>query len=64
MPKMEQIELAAHRNQIIADVNALVDKYRAIFDWDIPEIDQRTADRLIVQEISLALDHIQQQLLD
>ncbi len=51
MPDLEQIELANHRDQIDADVRKLVDKYRAIFDWDVPEIDQAAADNLILREI-------------
>ncbi len=62
-PKLEQIELKAHRRQIIADVGKLVEKYRAIFDWDVPEIDQAEADRLILREIGEALDEIKKKLL-
>ena len=63
MPKLEQIELAAHREQIIADVKRLVEKYRAIFDWDVPEIDQAAADRLILGEIGKALVDVEKKLL-
>ncbi len=62
-PKLEQIELRNHRQQIIADVNKLVEKYRAIFDWDVPEIDQAAADKLILREIGKALDQIERKLL-
>ncbi len=62
-PKLEQIELKTHRRQIIADVNKLVEKYRAIFDWDVPEIDQAAADLLILREIGKALDEIEKKLL-
>lgn len=62
-PKLEQIELANHREQIIADVKRLVEKYRAIFDWDVPEIDQAAADRLILGEIGKALVDVEKKLL-
>ena len=52
-------KLDAHRSQIIADVNGLVDKHRAIFDWDIAEIDQNLADRFILETIRKALDDIE-----
>ncbi len=39
MAIIEQLELEAHGSQIIADVKKLVEKYRAIFDWDVPDID-------------------------
>jgi hypothetical protein len=29
----------------------LVEKYRAIFDWDVPDIDQNAADKLILVEV-------------
>lgn len=61
MEKIEQMELDAHRGQIIADVKELVEKYRAIFDWDVPEIDQSLADKLILAAIRKALDEIEKE---
>lgn len=58
MSKMEQLELEAHREELAADLAELFDKYRAIFGWDIPEIDQRAADRLILAAMHKALDEI------
>ena len=43
MAKIEQLELR------------LVEKYRAIFDWDVPEIDQNVADKLILAEMRTAV---------
>ena len=63
MEKIEQMELDAHRHQIIADVEKLVEKYRTIFDWDVPEIDQNLADKLILAEIRKALDDVERKLL-
>jgi hypothetical protein len=60
--KIEEIELERHRGEIIADVKRLVEKYRAIFDWDVPDIDQNSADRLILVEIRKALDDIEKKL--
>jgi hypothetical protein len=62
MDRIEQIELAAHRGQIIADVKNLVEKYRAIFDWDVPDIDQSFADKLILAEIRKALEDVEKAL--
>jgi hypothetical protein len=64
MSKIELLELEAHRSQMIKDVKKLVEKYRAIFDWDVPDIDQGFADKLILVEIRLALDGIEKQLLN
>jgi hypothetical protein len=58
MNKMEQLELDAHRHDIDVDMRALLEKYRTIFGWDIPEIDQQGADKLILAAMHKALDDI------
>jgi len=63
MAKIEQLELLGHRNEIIDDVKRVVEKYRAIFDWDVPDIDQIFADKLILAEIRKALEDIENNLL-
>ena len=63
MAQIEQIELEGHRKAIIADVKSLVEKYRAIFDWDVPEINQALADKLILEEVRHALAALEQELL-
>jgi hypothetical protein len=59
MKKMEQLELDAHRSEIVADMNSLVEKYRRIFGWDIPELDEAAADKLILASMRNALDEIE-----
>jgi hypothetical protein len=61
MAKMEQMELEAHRSEIDADMRSLVEKYRRVFGWDIPEIDQQAADKLIMAAMRKVLDDIQMQ---
>ncbi len=56
MQNMEQIELEAHRSEIAADMSDLVEKYRRIFGWDIPEINQAAADKLIFAAMHKVLD--------
>ena len=63
MAQIEQLELDGHRSGIIADVKKLVEKYRAIFDWDVPDIDQTVADKLILTEVRKALNEIEHKLL-
>lgn len=63
MAKIEQLELEEYRDDIITDVKALVERYRAIFGWDVPDIDQDFADRLILVEVRKALDDIERKLL-
>lgn len=62
MAKLAQLELSAHRAQLASDVESLVDKYRAIFEWDVPDIDEGCADALIVDAIRQALNRIEQAL--
>lgn len=59
MDQIEQFELSAHRRDIINDVNDLVEKYRSIFEWDVPDIDEKLMDTLILNEVRQALDDIQ-----
>ena len=62
MAKIEQLELDAHRAQLVSDVRRLVEKYRAIFDWDIAEVDQNESDRLILAAMRKALEDIEKNL--
>ncbi|OIR17809.1 hypothetical protein GALL_20310 [mine drainage metagenome] len=64
MAKMELLELEGHRDAMIADVKSLVEKYRSIFGWDVPELDQDYSDNLILHEIRKALDDIEKELLN
>ena len=59
MVSIEERELEGHRAEIIADVKKMVEKYRKIFDWDVPDIDQAAADRLIVSEVRKALGELE-----
>jgi len=56
MSELEQIELARYREQITTDVDKLVEKYRRIFDWDIAELDEAKARRLILDAIRDSID--------
>jgi len=62
MAKIEEVELERHRGKLAADVRKLVEKYRAIFDWDVPDIDQKVADRLIIAEVRKAIDDVEKKL--
>ena len=62
MRKLEQRELDAHRAQIASDVQALVEKYRSIFEWDVPDVDQALSDKLILEAIRVALNDVEQAL--
>lgn len=62
MPRLEQLELEAHREQLVADVGRLVDKYLTIAEWDVPEIDEPLAIRLIIAAVRQALDSVERAL--
>ena len=64
MAIIEQMELVRHRSDILADTKSLVEKYRAIFNLDVPELDENVAAKLILVEIHNALRHIEKELLD
>ena len=58
MTKIEQLEMNAQRARLTADMKGLVEKYRAIFEWDVPEVDVALSDRLILEALRQALDDI------
>ena len=64
MSRPEQLELEAHREQLDADVRDLVEKYLAIAEWDVPEIDEPLSTRLITAAIRQALDRVEDALPD
>ena len=59
MARIEQLEMHAYRAQLITDVKNLVEKYRSIFDWDVPEVDEALSNRLILKAVRRALDDIE-----
>lgn len=59
MSRMEQLEMNAHSAQLTADVKGLIEKYRSIFDWDVPEVDEALSDRLILKAVREVLDEIE-----
>ena len=63
MARIEERELEGHRAEIVADVENMIEKYRKIFDWDVPDIDQAAADRLILSEVRRALGELEKKLL-
>lgn len=62
MARIEEAELDEQRGAIRADLQKLVEKYRAIFDWNVPDIDQAAADKLILKELRNGLDDLERTL--
>jgi hypothetical protein len=59
MSNIEQLEMNAHRARLTVDVKDLVEKYRSIFGWDVPDNDEAQADRMIFDAVRQALDDIE-----
>jgi len=59
MSKMEELELQTYKKNIALDTASLLDKYRAIFTWDIPEVDIHFVDNLILTEIATAIKQLE-----
>ncbi|MFZ6862683.1 hypothetical protein ACO0K7_08620 [Undibacterium sp. Ji67W] len=60
MSQMEQRELQARKQDIALDMSELLEKYRAIFSWDIPEVDINAVDEVVLAEMELAVKHLLQ----
>jgi len=58
MSKLEDTEITSCKSEMARDVEALVDKYRAIFSWDVPEVDMPLAEDLIFTEMRLVLQRL------
>jgi hypothetical protein len=66
---IEDIEMSKLRKSLDGDVAELVDKYIEnmdwdvikIKDWDVPDIDEPKARRLLLDEIKLAISRIESQ---
>jgi hypothetical protein len=58
MMDIEKVELNRHKKQIRKDVLNLIEKYRKIFDWDVPENDEVVSDKLILSEIRKVLHEV------
>lgn len=63
MENIEKIEMDRYRDELISDMRKLVEKYRSIFGWDIPEINQNYSDKIILMEMQKALRDIEDALL-
>ena len=58
---IEDIEMSRQRPSLDKDVNKLVDKYIKIMDWDVPDIEEPKARRLILDEIKLSISRLENQ---
>ena len=60
MSDMQEIEIERYHKRIVKDMRHLIERYREIMAWDIPENDPVEADKLIFKAVHEALDEIEQ----
>ena len=58
---IEDIEMSKRRKSLDKDVDKLVGKYIKIMEWDVPDIDEPKARRLILDEIRLSISRLENQ---
>ena len=58
---IEDIEMSKQQKSLGKDVEKLLDKYIKIMDWDVPEIDETKARRLILDEIKRTISRLENQ---
>ena len=54
-------ELAQLHDDIVSDVKSLVDKYMSIVGWDVPENDEETAKKKIINIIKDTITSIEEE---
>jgi hypothetical protein len=59
MSDVQNIEIERYHDKITEDLRKVVEKYREIMAWDVPDNDTVEADRLIFQAIHSAVAEIE-----
>jgi predicted nuclease of restriction endonuclease-like RecB superfamily len=59
MSQMQEIEINRYYNRIVKNMSHLIERYREIMAWDIPENDPVEADKLIFKAIHNALEELE-----
>jgi hypothetical protein len=58
MSNIENIEIARYRKEIDDDLRHMVEKYCRIMGWEVPELDEQAARRLLLTAVRESLDQI------
>ena len=58
MSQIQEIEINRYHARIVKDMRHLIERYREIMAWDIPENDPVEADKLIFTAVQTALEEI------
>lgn len=59
MSQMQEIEIKRYHDRIVKDMRHLIERYREIMAWDVPENDPVEADKLIFKAVHAALSKIE-----
>ncbi|WP_295884069.1 hypothetical protein [uncultured Thiohalocapsa sp.] len=59
MADLEQVEIHRYRRELEHDVNHLVKKYCRIMSWEVPELNEDEAGKLILMALREALDGVE-----
>ncbi len=59
MTDLEQIEITRYQGELVHDVRHLVKKYCRIMAWEVPELDEAEARRLIFDTLKRALEEVE-----
>ena len=59
MSQIQEIEISRYHNRIVKDMRHLIERYREIMAWDVPENDPVEADRLIFKAVHAALNELE-----
>jgi hypothetical protein len=61
MADLEHIEIDRYHKELVDDVRHLVRKYCRIMAWEVPEIDEGEAGKLIFQALKDALADVEKE---
>jgi hypothetical protein len=61
MASLEQVEISKYHNELVHDVRHLVQKYGRIMGWEVPELDEAEASKLILQALKNALADVERE---
>jgi hypothetical protein len=59
MSDLEKVELSRYQREIVSDLQHMVDKYCRIMGWDIPELDEAEARKLLFSALKAALAEVE-----
>lgn len=61
MASLEQVEISRYHEELVHDVRHLVKKYGRIMGWEVPELDEAEASKLIFAALKQALADVERE---